>query len=73
MTPYACTANKGIQYGVEFRGTAMRLGFVGGAIFATWLTLTYPEQMEAAFEKLTSFVQEFLPENTNVITPSDKM
>lgn len=47
----------------------MRLGFLGGAIFATWLTLTYPSEMATAFEKLTSVVKQFIDEKPKMVEP----
>lgn len=35
----------------------MKLGFILGAIIATWLTLTYPDQMRLAFTKVMAYVE----------------
>ncbi|SUY92790.1 hypothetical protein EDF88_4663 [Buttiauxella sp. BIGb0552] len=34
----------------------MKFGFIIGAIFATWLTLTYPSQMSEYFSKFIEAV-----------------
>ena len=36
----------------------MKLGFLAGAVLATWLSLTYPTQMRAVFEQLVTIVQQ---------------
>jgi hypothetical protein len=35
----------------------MKLGFIIGAVLATWLTLTYPDQMRIAFNKAMAYVE----------------
>ena len=35
----------------------MKLGFIIGAILATWLTLTYPDQMRGVFNKAMAYVE----------------
>jgi hypothetical protein len=35
----------------------MKLGFIIGAVLATWLTLTYPDQMRIAFNKVMAYVE----------------
>ncbi|WP_455427331.1 hypothetical protein [Dryocola sp. LX212] len=36
----------------------MKLGFLAGALLATWLSLTYPAEMKAVFDELISLVQK---------------
>ena len=53
----------------------MKLGFLAGAILATWLSLTYPSQMRAVFDQLTNIVQQVLQSSpaknsdSNMVTP----
>lgn len=47
----------------------MRLGFVGGAVFATWLTLTYPAEMSAVFNKLTTIFQGITSPAAEIVPP----
>jgi hypothetical protein len=55
----------------------MKLGFLAGAILATWLSLTYPSQMRAVFDQLTTIAQQILQSSpsknpdSNMVTPND--
>ncbi len=35
----------------------MKLGFIIGALFATWLTLNYPDQMRSYFTKAVDYIE----------------
>ncbi|WP_234262602.1 hypothetical protein [Klebsiella aerogenes] len=54
----------------------MKLGFFAGAILATWLSLTYPSEMTAVFDKLTFVVQQIFQssgqaDKTGMVTPDN--
>ncbi|MHC5178847.1 hypothetical protein [Serratia rhizosphaerae] len=36
----------------------MKLGFLAGALLATWLSLTYPAEMKAVFDEVITLVQK---------------
>ncbi|WP_434667816.1 hypothetical protein ACMYSO_21860 [Klebsiella sp. B345] len=38
----------------------MKLGFLAGAVLATWLSLTYPTEMRAVFDKLTTVFDQIV-------------
>lgn len=35
----------------------MKIGFIFGAQLATWLTLTYPDQMRECFNKVVAYME----------------
>lgn len=39
------------------RKNNMKLGFIIGALFATWLTLNYPDQMRSYFTKAVDYIE----------------
>lgn len=51
----------------------MKLGFLAGALLATWLSLTYPTQMRAVFEQLVTIVQQITQpsseSHSDMVTP----
>ncbi len=42
----------------------MRLGFLGGAFFSAWLTLSYPAEVATVFEKITTAAQQIFSSTT---------
>lgn len=52
----------------------MKLGFLAGAVLATWLSLTYPTQMRAVFEQLVTIVQQITQPSaephSDMVTPN---
>jgi hypothetical protein len=50
----------------------MRLGFIFGTLFGTWLTLTYPDEMSNAFNKFKDVVVEFMPDSSSSVTEEKK-
>ncbi|MEZ2604513.1 hypothetical protein [Kluyvera intermedia] len=55
----------------------MKLGFLAGAILATWLSLTYPSQMKTVFDQLTNIAQQVFQSSpdknsdSNMVTPDN--
>lgn len=39
------------------RKIKMKFGFIIGALFATWLTLNYPDQMRSYFTKAVEYIE----------------
>jgi hypothetical protein len=50
----------------------MRLGFIFGALFGTWLTLTYPDEMSEVFKKFKDIVAEVIPDSSSSVTEDKK-
>ncbi|HAS1742017.1 TPA: hypothetical protein I4G32_08415 [Enterobacter hormaechei subsp. oharae] len=56
-----------------YKGRYTKLGFLAGAVLATWLSLTYPTQMRAVFEQLVTIVQQITQpsseSHSDMVTP----